>query len=162
MTGHVYTFRKARNHNPKKKKQRQQGADSTTAQVAGTALFTPPTAPWAFPLVSLPASPNFFGSTVSFALFFPDPPPPPPPLPPPPLPPADAPSRPYPSFADPFAAFSLSSSSPICCGCCGCPAPVVDESFPINVSNGPLIPVCSASPPFSPLWMLGIGFSLKY
>lgn len=82
MTGHVYTFRKARNYNPKKKKKGQQGADSllcTMAQVAGIAFFTTPTALWAFPLVTLPASPNFFGSTVSFALFFFSVPPPPPP-----------------------------------------------------------------------------------
>lgn len=126
--------------------------------MAGTALFTPPTAPWAFPPVTLPASPNFFGSTVPFALFFADPPP----IPPPPLPPADAPSRPCPSFADLFAAVPPSLSSSICCGYYCCPAPVVDESFPINVSDGSLIPVCSASPSFSPVWMPGIGFSLKY
>lgn len=34
--------------------------------------------------------------------------------------------------------------------------------LPINVSDGSLIPVCSASPSFSPVWMPGIGFSFKY
>ena len=159
VTGHVYTFRRARNHNPKKDKQKRQGANSlpcTTAQVAGTALVTPPTATWAFPPVTLPALPNFFGSTVSFGLLLPSLPlPPPPPLLPPLLHPADATSRPCPSFADLLAAFPPTLSSSISC-CCS--APVVDESFPINVSDGSLIVVCSASLSLSPVWMPGTGF----
>ena len=118
-----------------------------------SSAFAPPTALWAFPPVALLASINPFGSTISFALF----PPLPPPLPlspflspflPPLLPPAKAPSCPCPYLTDPIAPFPPTLSPLICCGYCCCSAPIIDQSFSINVSNGSLIPF---TPPALPL-----------
>ena len=145
-----------------RKKRRQKKANGPIMQIAGTALFTPPTALWAFPSATLLAAPNYLNSTLPFALFFPSLPltPTPPPPFPPPL--AEVPFRPCLSVVDLFDTLPPSRSFGIRYGCCSCsPVPVVEKAFPIKPSNGSLVSVCSASPSFKPLWMPGIDFSLK-